>query len=288
MLYIRKLVSLLLDELYRRINKSLINKKIIVKEKEHMFTICIKDIKNVEKDIITLIIDFLKHIRYRTSQIIHIQDEEIKFQKEILYECLDTRIECEEEWMPLKEVSSLIFENVEKKNKKMNTERKEVFKKIEKVIKEEIKQIKEEENKNSEEEDDEVSSEDEEERIRKIIQGDENAVKMNLIFQFNRLLKKIKINQVELGKKYEEMKNIDGNFLYDSWLKSFKEEDFKKDSLFLKYIKVSKITSLANMGFYLNEILNGFRIYFNVEEPNKFENKIGKKKLKKNVKFSSK
>ena len=288
MLYIRKLVSLLLDELYRRINKSLINKKIIVKEKEHMFTICIKDIKNIDKDIITLIIDFLKHIRYRTSQIIHIQDEEIKFQKEILYECLDTRIECEEEWMPLKEVSSLIFENVEKKNKKMNTERKEVFKKIEKVIKEEIKQIKEEENKNSEEEDDEVSSEDEEERIRKIIQGDENAVKMNLIFQFNRLLKKIKINQVELGKKYEEMKNIDGNFLYDSWLKSFQEEDFKKDSLFLKYIKVSKITSLANMGFYLNEILNGFRIYFNVEEPNKFENKIGKKKLKKNVKFSSK
>ena len=82
-----------------------------------MFTICIKDIKNVEKDIITLIkknfpkieyvreknmagrasrntvIDFLKHIRYRTSLIIHIQDEEIKFQKEILYECLDTRID---------------------------------------------------------------------------------------------------------------------------------------------------------------------------------------------------
>ena len=56
--------------------------EIKVNEKEHTFTICIKNINGIDKDIITLILDFLKYVRFRTSQIIHIQDEEIKFQKE--------------------------------------------------------------------------------------------------------------------------------------------------------------------------------------------------------------
>ena len=65
--------------------------QITIIEKVHTFTICIKSIKRIEKDIITLIVevDFLKHVRFRTSKIILIKDEEIKFQKEILSEGLD-------------------------------------------------------------------------------------------------------------------------------------------------------------------------------------------------------
>ena len=48
----------------------------------------IKDINNIDKDKITLIIDFLKNIRYRTSKIIHFQGNEIKFQKEIYSEII--------------------------------------------------------------------------------------------------------------------------------------------------------------------------------------------------------
>ena len=61
--------------------------------------------------------DFLKYVRFRTSQIIHIQDEEIKFQREILFECLNISSSSQEESLPLKKVSSLIFENSEKKNR---------------------------------------------------------------------------------------------------------------------------------------------------------------------------
>ena len=234
---------------------------------------------NIDKDKITFIIDFLKHIRrYRASQIIHIQNDEIKFQKEILFESLNTKIKSEEEWLPLKEVSFLIFENTQQKLDKIKEDRKEIYKEIENVIKDEIKKIKDDEDDESEnsEKEDEVSSEDEAERISKIIKGDDNSIKMNLIFQFNRLLKKIKANQIELGKKYEEVKNIDGNFLYDSWLKSFKKVDFKKDSVFLNYFKLDKLPSLSDMGFYLNEILKGLKIYFSDEEPNQMENKIDK------------
>ena len=63
---------------------------------------------------------------------------------------------------------------------------------------------------------------------------------MNFIFQFNRILEKVKINQIELGK-----------------------EEFKKYEMFLKYFKLDNKPSLANIGLYLNEILKGFKIYFN-------------------------
>ena len=131
-LYIRKLANLLLDELFNKKKEYFQNRKIKVNEKEHTFTICIKNINGIDKDIITLILDFLKYVRFRTSQIIHIQDEEIKFQKEILFECLDISTLSQEDSLPLKEVSSLIFENSEKKNREMKGERKKTYKSIKK------------------------------------------------------------------------------------------------------------------------------------------------------------
>ena len=86
--------------------------QITIIEKVHTFTICIKSIKRIEKDIITFIVevDFLKHVRFRTSKIILIKDEEIKFQKEILFEGLDISSFSQRESLSLKEVSPLIFE----------------------------------------------------------------------------------------------------------------------------------------------------------------------------------
>ena len=69
------------------------------------------------------------------------------------------------------------------------------------------------------------------------------------------------------------MKNVDGNFLYNSWVSSFEKEDFKKDNVFLKYVKINKKPSLSCMGFYINEILDGFCINFNEKAPNQIEKK---------------
>ena len=43
-LYIRKLASLILSELYNKQNDNLLNVKITVNEKDHIFTACLKDI----------------------------------------------------------------------------------------------------------------------------------------------------------------------------------------------------------------------------------------------------
>ena len=287
-LYIRKLANLLLDQLFNKKKEYFKNRTITVNEKDHTFTICIKSIKGIDKDIITLIVDFLKYVRFRTSQIIHIQDEEIKFQKEILFECLDISSSSQEESLPLKEVSSLIFENSEKKNREMKGERKKIYKNIKKIIQNEINQIQEEEEEeteNSIDDDAQESTENDEERIKKILKGDDKSIKANLKYQLNLLLKKLKINQLELGKEFEEVKKVDGNFLYNSWVSSFEKEDFKKNYVFLKYVKINKRTSLSNMGFYVNEILDGFFINFNEKDPNQIEKKIKKKKSRKKSKY---
>ena len=225
----------------------------------------------------------MKYVRFRTSQIIHIQDEEIKFQKEILFECLDISPLSQEDSLPLKEVSSLIFENTEKKNREMKGERKKTYKSIKKIIQNEINQIQdeeeeeeeegEEETENSNDDDAQESTENDEERIKRILKGDEKAIKVNLKYQLNLLLKKLKINQFELGKEFEEVKKVDGNFLYNSWVSSFEKEDFKKDNVFLKYVKINKKPSLYNMRFFVNEILDGFFINFNEKDPNQIKKK---------------
>lgn len=85
-LYIRKLSNILLGKLYDEYEDILEETKV---KKDHYVTTCRKNIKGVSKNNINCIIDFLKHIKIKASDIIHIEDEKIKFQKEILYEYLD-------------------------------------------------------------------------------------------------------------------------------------------------------------------------------------------------------
>ena len=134
--------------------------------------------------------DFLKYVRFRTSQIIHIQDEEIKFQKEILFECLDISTLSQEDSLPLKEVSSLIFENSEKKNREMKGERKKTYKSIKKIIQNEINQIQDEEeeetvrsaNVSQDEEEEEEEEEDENKRKKSKFLGLIPAIASVIIF----------------------------------------------------------------------------------------------------------
>ena len=184
-----------------------------------------------------------------------------------------------------------IFFNFRKfwKKEEANERRKKIYKSIKKIIKDEINQIQneeeeEEETENSNDDDAQESTENDEERIKRILKGDENAIQVNLKSQLNLLLKKLKINQFELEKEFEEVKKVDGNFLYNSWVSSFEKEDFKKNNIFLKYVKIDKRASLSNMGFFVNEILDGFCINFNEKDPNQIEKKIKKKKYRKKVK----
>lgn len=60
-----------------------------------------------------MIVDFLKHIKIRASNIIHIQDKEIKFKKEILFDYLNRELEKNnigrDNRLSLKDAISLVF-----------------------------------------------------------------------------------------------------------------------------------------------------------------------------------
>ena len=82
-LFIRKLANIFLSEIYDRYHDSF--KKIYYKRKKksHTITVCINDHKGVDRGLINLITDFLKHIKVRASSI------KVPFQKEILFAFLD-------------------------------------------------------------------------------------------------------------------------------------------------------------------------------------------------------
>ena len=66
------------------------------------------------------------------AKIILIKDEEIKFQKEILFEGLDISSFSQRESLSLKEVSSLIFEKSWKKNREIRGIGKKIYESIKK------------------------------------------------------------------------------------------------------------------------------------------------------------
>lgn len=89
-LFIRKTANIFLYELFTRYSKYFKQKGFRINHnKKHSITICVKDIKGVNSKVINLIVDFLKFIKIKTSSMIHIQDKNFKFQKEILYEALE-------------------------------------------------------------------------------------------------------------------------------------------------------------------------------------------------------
>ena len=257
-LYIRKLANIILSEIFKKYKVHFKNEQ--TSGKNHVFTVCVKSIKGINKDIITLIVDFLRYIKYRISQIIHIQDNEIQFNREILTEYLDTSSK-DGDSFTLNEASTLIFKSDLKKEKQLSGGSEERYKKLNNILKEQLEKYNEEEEEEqkhevSEGEEEEEDEEKEEKRIKNILNGDEKYINMSIKVQINHLLNIIKKNQLEKDNKYNEIKKIDGKFLYEEWKKSFSKEHFKKDDLFLKYVHPNKCPTLANMGYYINNILD--------------------------------
>ena len=250
--------------------------------KKHSVTICIKDLHGVDKKIINLIIDFLKFIKRKASSMIHIQDDNFEFQKEILYEAIDKEIPNREESgmnISLDEAMKVIFQKMKEKAKELPKKDNTFYKKIKHLISCEIdKNNSDEKEKNSEKSDDENSEgifdeKAEEERITKILSGDKNSIDTNLNSILNQLLNKIKLNReiVEPYKKLQKIEIIDGNFFFNSWKESFETEKVKSEETYKTYVDKNKIGSLANMGAYLRLLLKGLKFNFYMIEPNNLD-----------------
>ena len=110
---------------------------------------------------------------------------------------------------------------------------------------------------------------DESKRIKNVLLGKDDKICNNLSLQLKRLIEKLELNQEIIidETKINETKTADSEFFYISWINSFNTEQFKSHQTFKDYIKRDKISSLANMGFYLNKILDGFYIDIYVDDP---------------------
>ena len=150
----------------------------------HKISACIREIKGVGCDNINLIVDFLKHIKVRASDIIHMQDKQIKFRKEILFDYLNRELEnntiSRDNFLSLNDAISLVFRSG--KEKQINQKENNHFENMKKLFEKEKEDnnhpeksrlTKERIIKNKYKTNDyEESDKEEEERIRKILSGD--------------------------------------------------------------------------------------------------------------------
>ena len=77
-LFIQKLSKMFLDEIYERYGESFQTFEFKYRKKKYKISVCINDIEGVGCDNINIIVDFIKHFKIRASDIIHMQDKEIK------------------------------------------------------------------------------------------------------------------------------------------------------------------------------------------------------------------
>ena len=282
-LFIRKTANIFLMELLKRYSKHFIEVEFKKNHKKHSVTVCKMDLKGINNKTINLIIDFLKFIKRKASSMIHIQDEDFEFQKEILYESLDKKIPSKKESgmnISLNDAMSIIFQKKNIQKKEIQKKDKTFYKNMKNIIQCEIAKNNnsDEEEKNSEKYDEEnpekiFDEKEEEERIKKIFSDDRKSIKTNLSSILEQLLAKIKLNQeiVEPDKKLKNMKIIDGNFFFNAWKESFKTERMKSHETFKFYVDEKEIGSLANMGVYLQILLKGLNFNFYMTEPNKLD-----------------
>ena len=253
-LYMRKLANLLLQKIYKKyshfLGKTYIeygNKK--EKKKVDVIAVLpnIKKLDTVESYNINLLIDFLRFVWKKCSTGIHINDENFPFQKEILYEYLNPVKKINnkkivnnnlEKSMKIKEIINLIFE--ENNERDENSENfkileSDLVKEIKNKIKEGLILNKTEENINKinfEEEDiltiSSSESDDDfgENEIKNIIQKSVNEVDLSLIIK--KLFKLIKANQKNNNNINDNIIDINGEYLYKLWKRTFINEEYKK------------------------------------------------------------
>ena len=253
-LYMRKLANLLLQKIYKKYSHCL-GKTFIEygnkKEKKKVDVIAvlpnIKKLDTVESYNINLLIDFLRFVWKKCSTGIHINDENFPFQKEILYEYLNPVKKINnkkivnnnlEKSMKIKEIINLIFE--ENNERDENSENfkileSDLVKEIKNKIKEGLILNKTEENINKinfEEEDiltiSSSESDDDfgENEIKNIIQKSVNEVDLSLIIK--KLFKLIKANQKNNNNINDNIIDINGEYLYKLWKRTFINEEYKK------------------------------------------------------------
>ena len=236
MLFMRKLANLLLVKIYNKysniLGKGYIDKRTIIAISTNK-----KKLGGVDVDQINLVIDFLRFVWDKCSNIIHINDESFPLQKEIFFECLkpsknisDKNIK-NKKFLEVNEIIGLIFDTDNEENNKKVTHQLEDNNLV-KAIKNYIIELSD-----SEEAFEAYKGYDESE-IKKIINKDSQIFDIDT--QIENILKLISKNADSIKFMGGENEKVNGKYFYELWLDTFNTETYKREWYYKKYFKYIK------------------------------------------------
>ena len=270
-LYIRKICDFILEGLINNyeslvalttttfINNRNVSFKLIV------FT---KDIKNISKYVLNLIVDFLMETKQNCSSIVHMNKSDNiskPLMKELFYILLNKAQQNNnnEFNLEIQEMANVLLDN----NVVANDDN----------IEEELNS---ESNEGNEEEMDESeiieknNNKSDDEMIKKIMsEENNNDIKINDLWKI--LKEKIRNNDKgikDIAIKVNQI--INPSYFYNLWKNSFKTERYKKLKKYKSFIKESHIKTAKEMNNILVKLLPNYEVNFFDEDPSRFSKKI--------------
>ena len=309
-IYMRKLSNLLLEQIYKKYSANLAKVKVNYGKIRKTIIVVLDPIKHPKKFDsyqVNLLIEYLRFIWDKNSSIIHVNDKDFPYQKEIFHEYLKGTIKTNKDKninnnsISVGNLVTILFESNDEMKYNLNNNKNKNHteeNKLSNLIEEMLPDKKSNSNDDSEffflnkkengkfiylsetEESKESNYDIDENEVKKYIEN--NCKEFDFSSQLSKLIKLIKLNKD--NKNYgNTITQINAEMFYKLWKNSFQTENIKKKDNYVKYIKLDKIQSLKEMGNLLCELLDGINVDVFVDDPKNID-KIIKTRIAQNKK----
>ena len=293
-IYMRKLSNLLLEQIYKKYSANLAKVKVSYGKIRKTIIVVLDPIKHPKKFDsyqVNLLIEYLRFIWDKSSSIIHVNDKDFPYQKEIFHEYLKGTIKTNKDKninnnsISVGNLVTILFESNDEMKYNLNNNKNKNHteeNKLSNLIEEMLPDKKSNSNDDSEffflnskengkfiylsetEESKESNYDIDENEVKKYIEN--NCKEFDFSSQLSKLIKLIKLNKD--NKNYDNaITQINAEMFYKLWKNSFQTENIKKKDNYVKYIKLDKIQSLKEMGNLLCELLDGINVDVFVDDP---------------------
>jgi hypothetical protein len=311
-LYFRKLTNLILERIISKYRNNLAKtKKIFGYKPKFSILVAKNDIKQISKYKLNLLFDFLRHIKKISSQMIHFKKvKNIITQKEIFYEILDeynkdNNAREENGKIKIDDITNILFNSKPEDNKIPEIKESKLHKLFDEFIKKEKRSVEEDGNIGNEKEEelgndsqDGGEEEGEEEReeekevgdleegkggeekfdenkLKSIIQGDDYGENITITNLLMTLESKLNSNKNIDKKTKFESEEINSDFFYKSWIKSFKTLKYKKQENYKVFVNFeSSSLLLENVPKIIKKLLKKEKIEVFDADPENIEDNI--------------
>ena len=312
-LYFRKLTNLILERIISKYRNNLAKtKKIFGCKPKFSILVAKNGIKQISKYKLNLLFDFLRHIKKISSQMIHFKKvKNIITQKEIFYEILDeynkdNNARAENGKIKIDDITNILFNSKPEDNKIPEIKESKLHKLFDEFNKKEKQLVKEdrnignekkeeelgndsqdggeEEGKEEREEEKEVGDLEEgkegeekfdEKKLKSIMQGDDYGENLTIINLLMTLESKLNSNKNIDKKTKFESEEINSDFFYKSWIKSFKTLKYKKQENYKVFVNFESSSLLfENVPKIIKKLLKKEKIEVFDADPENIEDNI--------------